>query len=69
MPIRIRRMFKLPSVVVKKESAAPLYLKCYHKLYDGLQRNTFKSLEREVNQLKDDEKLCDMLQGKEVVNF
>ena len=66
MPIQIRRMFKLSSIVVKKNSVAPLYLKCYYKLYDGLQRNTFKSLEKEVNQLKDDEKLSDMLQGKEV---
>ena len=68
MPIRIRRKFKLSSVVIKKDSAAPLYLKYYYKLYDGLQRNTFKSLEKEVNQLKDDEKLSDMLQGKEVGN-
>jgi len=62
-------MFKLPSIIVKKDSAAPYawYLKWYYKLHDGLQRNTFKSLEKEVNQLKEDEKLSSLLQGKEVI--
>ena len=60
-------MFKLRSIAVKKDSEAPWYLKWYYKLHDGLRKSTtFKVMEKDFNQLKDDEKLSSMLQGKEV---
>ena len=62
-------MFKLPSIAVKKNSAAARCLKWYYKLHDGLRKSiTFKVMEKEVNQLKDDEKLSNLLQGIEVNN-
>lgn len=69
LPIQIRRKFKLPLIVVNKESTAPSYMKWFYMLYDGLQRNTFKVMEKEVNQLKDSEKLSSLLQGKEVDSY
>ena len=67
LPIRIRRKFKLHSVTVKKDGSASRWLKLYYKVYDRLRKSvTFKVMEKEVNQLKDDEKLSNMLQGKEV---
>jgi len=59
-------MFKISSVVIKKKHEASFYLRWYYKVYDGLRKNLFKSLEKELNQLKDDEKLNILLQGKEV---
>ena len=57
----------LSSIAVKKDNAAPQYLKWYYQLHDGLRKSTtFKVMEKEINQLKDDEKLSSMLQGKEV---
>ena len=61
-------MFKLDSIAVKKDGEVPRYLKWYYKLHDGLQKSTtFKVMEKEFNQLKDDERLSNMLQGKEVI--
>ena len=56
----------MPSIVIKKKYEVPFCLKWYYKVYDGLRKNLFKSLEKEVNQLKDDEKLSNLLQGIEV---
>ena len=60
-------MFKVHSIAVKKDSENPWHLKWYYKLHDRLRKSTtFKVMEKEFNQLKEDEKLSSMLQGKEV---
>ena len=70
MPIRIRRKFKLHSVAVKRDGTASGYMKWYYRVHDELRKSiTFKAMEKEVNQLKDDEKLSSMLQGEEVNKY
>ena len=60
-------MVKINSIVFKNITVVgPFYLQWYYKMQDAMWKNTFKPVEKEVNQLKDDEKLINMLQGIEV---
>ena len=65
----IRRRLKKTSYRVEKNPEVSWYTSWYHKLTNTIFRNSFKELERNVNELQSEDKLSSLLQGLEVVEY
>ena len=64
----IRRRLKRTSYRVEKYPNIPCYLIWYQKLTNVIFGNSFKELEKDVNDLQSEDKLTSLLQGLEVID-
>ena len=65
----IRRRLKKPSYRVEKYHKIPFCLIWYQNLTHFIFGNSFKELEKDVNDLQSEDKLSSLLQGLEVKNI
>ena len=63
----IRRRLKKTSYRVQKYSNIPHYFIWYQKFINSIFGNSFKELEKTVNDLQSEDKLTSLLQGLEVI--
>jgi len=65
----IRRRLKKDSYKVQKYPNIPRYFIWYQKLINSIFGNSFKELQKNVNDLQSEDKLLSLLQGWEVINY
>ena len=64
----IRRRLKKSTYRVEKYRKIPCCFDLYQKMTNSIFGNSFKELERDVNDLQSEDKLSSLLQGLEVTN-